>query len=129
MSESTKITAAQESLPERASERAVTAPPVDIYENDDEIMVVADMPGVSSDTINVRFDKDVLVIEGATKDMEGELKALAREFTSTDFRRSFQLAPVVDFEKIAAEIKSGVLIIHLPKSAAVKPRQIKITTS
>ena len=128
MSENTEITAAQESLPERASERAVTTPPVDIYENDDEFMVIADMPGVSSDTIDIHFDKDVLIIEGSTRAVEGELKALAREFTSADFRRSFQLAPVVDVEKIAAEIKGGVLTVRLPKSAAVKPRQIPITT-
>ena len=114
---------------ERVSKRPVITPAVDILENSDEILVVADVPGTTSEGLNIHFDKDQLFIEAsAAEENTEELTPLFREFTSFDYRRIFELAPGIDVEAITADLTSGVLSIHLPKSAATKPRRIPIST-
>jgi len=121
------ITQATEKTPERVSRRAVVTPPVDIYENKDEVLVIADVPGASPEGLNVRFDKDQLFIEATSEPFGEEHNPLFREFGVVDYRRVFELAPVIEVENIKAEIKNGVLAIHLPKSEATKPRKIQVT--
>jgi len=114
---------------ERVSRRAVVTPAVDIFENDDELLVIADVPGATAEGLNLNFDKDQLSIEATTTPPVEGLKPLFREFHGAvvDYRRVFELAPGIDVEKIHAELDQGVLSIHLPKSAATKPRRIQIT--
>lgn len=114
-------------LTERVSKRVVVAPAVDIFENNDEILVIADLPGVTSEGLNIHFDKDQLFIEATAEPLVDGHTPLFREFGSVDYRRIFELAPGIDVEKIAADLKDGMVSIHLPKSAATKPRRIQIT--
>ena len=114
--------------PERVIKRTVISPAVDIFENTEEVLVMADVPGATAEGLDIRFDKDQLFIEAATATQENEHKPLFREFGSVDYRRIFELAPGIDVENINAELKNGVLSVHLPKSAALKPRKIQITT-
>lgn len=126
MSDSINITKTETNTPERVSKRPVVIPAVDIFENKDEILVIADVPGTDSEGLNVHFDKDQLFIEATSGTLEDEVKPLFKEFAKVNYRRVFELAPGIDVENITAELKNGVVSIHLPKSAALKPRKITI---
>lgn len=126
MSEEKNITKPESGAPERASKRPLISPAVDIFENVDEVLVVADMPGATTEGLNLHFDKDQLFIEASTNPVDEGYAPLFREYGSADYRRVFELAPGIDVEKINADLKNGVLSIHLPKSAATKPRKITI---
>jgi len=128
MSQEKNITKTEPGTPERVSRRAVIMPAVDIFENKDEVLVVADVPGADPAGLNVHFDKDQLFIEAATGTEDETHKPLFREFGAVDYRRVFELSPGIDVAAIKAELKNGVLSIHLPKSAAIKPRKIQIAT-
>ena len=65
-------------------------------------------------------------VEDRVKPVIEEQKPLFREFSSIDYRRVFELSPGIDVTAIKAELKNGVLAVHLPKSAAIKPRKIQI---
>jgi len=129
MSDQKNIVKKENESTERVSRKPVVTPAVDIFENNDEILVVADVPGTASEGLNIRFDKDQLFIEASSEGWRSDdMTPLFREFTSFDYRRIFELAPGIDVEKITAELTNGVLSIHLPKSAAIKPRRITIST-
>jgi HSP20 family protein len=127
MSEEQTITKAESNPPERVSKRPVVTPAVDIFENNDELLVIADVPGASSEGLDIHFDKDQLFINASVEPFGEGHAPLFREFTAVDYRRIFELAPGIDAEKITADLKNGVLAIHLPKSAALKPRRIQIS--
>lgn len=127
MSENKEITKQGENLPERTGQGVVVTPPVDIFENKDHILVVADVPGTSTDGVNLRFDQDQLFIEATTGATEEKLNPLFREFGDVTYRRIFELAPGIDVDKITADLKAGVLTITLPKAEALKPRKIEIS--
>ncbi len=126
MSDNRDISARTENQTERVSRRPVVAPSVDIHETADAVVVVADMPGVTQDGLSIDFEKDELRISATTTAVGEGWSPLFREFGQRDYRRAFQLAPGIDVEKIAAELKSGVLTVTLPKAAALKPRQIAV---
>jgi len=120
---------------QRAAIRPTSAPPVDVYENDDEILVVADMPGARSDSVTVKLEKDELYIaavrEGEAQgdgqgDGNGQLLAGGRR--DCEYRRTFLIPRGVDPSGISAEMSQGVLTVHLPKTADVKPRVIQVKT-
>ena len=104
--------------------RQVT-PLVDIYENDDEILLHAEMPGVMKDDITVNIDNGNLTLTGVrsmTKDGAAEWE----EFGDVEYQRAFSVPQSIDVSKVSAELKDGVLALHLPKSEAAKPKQIEI---
>ncbi len=102
-------------------------PAVDIWETEDGLKLVADIPGVEKNSLNIDIDQGILTIEGKTNESRrGE--TLFREFELASYYRQFQLPAEIDTEKIAAELKNGVLTLQLPKSEAAKPRRIEITT-
>lgn len=108
----------------REQERFV-APPVDIYETQEELVVMADLPGVSKDHLNIRVDGGLLSIQGKSMHtIRGDL--LHGEYQLVDFFRQFELSEAVNQGKIAAELKHGVLTLHLPKAEKAKPRQVEI---
>jgi len=110
---------------ENVSERPTMRPPVDIYENREEYLVVADLPGVGSDALEINLDADRLTLTGKTPhETPGEV--VEREYRLFDYSRTFQLPNVVDRAKVSAELKNGVLTLHLPKVEAVKPRRIEV---
>ena len=110
---------------EQVHEAPTVSPRVDIYENDGEILLVADMPGVGQEDIALRLDKNELTIEGQRSNLI-EATVLAAEYRPYDYRRVFTVPNTIDPEKIHAELKEGVLTVHLTKSAAYKPREIKV---
>jgi len=108
----------------RNHERYV-APPVDIYETRDGLVVLADLPGVAQETLDVRVDHNVLTIRGhARHGVPGEVTY--REYELVNFFRQFALSDTVDQSHITADLKSGVLTLHLPKAPEAKPRQIAV---
>jgi len=103
----------------------VVAPPVDVYENREEFLLIADMPGVVREDLRIHLDKGQLTIQaGRPESARGKL--LAAEARATDYRRAFSVPQGIDVDKIAADLKDGVLYVHLPKSAELKPRQIQV---
>ena len=115
----------REDYAEALDQRPTMAPSVDIYENADEVLLVADLPGVEKDNIDIRLEKGELTIE-AKRRKAPEGSALASEFRTFDFRRAFLVPRGINPEGIAADMASGVLKVHLPKAAALKPRQIAV---
>jgi HSP20 family molecular chaperone IbpA len=111
--------------------RLAVRPRVDVFENDAEYLVVADVPGVTKDAIDVRFEEGELRLEArrAAAAPAQDTRALAEEYRAADFRRAFAMPEGVDAEKIDAELANGVLRLHLPKSAARRPRRIDIRAS
>ena len=126
MSDNKDIAVRTDSTPERVSRRPVVAPAVDIYENADAIVLLADLPGVPQDGVSLNFEKDELRIDATTRNLSESGSSLFSEFAPRDYRRAFQLAAGIDVENITADLKSGVLTVTLPKAAALKPRRIVI---
>jgi HSP20 family protein len=115
----------EEQIPETRENARTLVPPVDIFETDDGLAVVADMPGVDKESIGIDVDKNVLTIRGTAK--SGLEKEIAyREFELLNFHRQFQLSDKVDVEKIKAEMKYGVLTVHLPRVAEQQPKKIEV---
>ena len=106
------------------------SPVVDIYEADDELVLVAEVPGVEKDDISVQVDKGVLTLEAEAKcDVPGEDYARTYvSFQPGQFFRAFALGDEIDREKISASASSGVLTVRLPKAAGAKSRKIDIKT-
>ena len=101
-------------------------PLVDIWENDQGLTVVADMPGVSADGLNVDLRDNVLTIYGKVLPDTTERRVLIREYEVGDFYRQFSLSEHIDQEKITAAMKDGVLTLTLPKQAPAQPRKINV---
>jgi HSP20 family protein len=104
-------------------------PVVDIVERSDELLIFADMPGVKVDQVDIRFEDGSLRIHGRVDSREvPDARSLLREYGVGDFFREFQVSETIDVAKITAELEDGVLVVHLPKVGAVKPRKIEVTT-
>lgn len=101
------------------------APPVDIFETEDALNVVADLPGVSRDAVDIRVEDGILTIKGKASYIP-PANALREEFHLQGYYRQFQLSDMVDQERISAESKNGVLTVKLPKAEKTKPRQIQV---
>lgn len=110
---------------ENVEQRATEIPRVDVYENGQELLLIADLPGVAKDDLGIRVDQDEMVLEGRRKSTSPG-SPLAAEFTLADFRRAFRLPQGIDREHIEAELKAGVLRLHLPKAASLRPRRIQV---
>ena len=106
----------------------IIRPAVDIFETDQGLTLVADLPGVIKEDLSIDIDQELLTIEANAK---SQLKGdpVLREFLHGTFYRQFQLPDEIDSGKISAELKRGVLTLNLPKSEAAKPRRIEITTA
>jgi HSP20 family protein len=106
-------------------------PAVDIYENDQEIVLKADLPDVNPKDVEVRVEDSTLFLKGERK-FENEVKEEnfhRIERTYGTFARSFVLPRTVAAEKIAADYKNGVLVIKMPKREESKPKQIKVSVN
>lgn len=106
----------------------VYVPRVDVRENAEAFIVVADLPGADEKSVEATVQKRVLTIEGWTqleKPQGGE--ELGREFGAGRFRRDFTLPDAVDPERIQARVKNGVLTVTTPKKDEVKARKIQVT--
>ena len=114
--------------PENVSERPAVAALVDVYENAKELLLIADLPGVKKEDLDIRVDADSLTVE-ARRDAQPTGSLVAAEYRPYDFRRTFTVPPGIDREKIEAELEAGVLRLHLPKEERVQPRKIPIRAS
>jgi HSP20 family molecular chaperone IbpA len=102
-------------------------PPVDIFEDAEGITLMADMPGVSRERLNIEVDKDMLLVEGDARiDMPEGMEAVHADVRSTSYRRSFALSSGLEVDKIDASIKDGVLNVRIPKRPEVRPRKIEV---
>lgn len=110
---------------ESVSERATIPPAVDIYENSNEYLVIADLPAVAKDDLSIHLEDSQLTIEGKVGSEPGD-NAVERELRLVDYRRTFELPRFIDREQVSAEFTNGVLSLHLPKADAVKPRRIEV---
>ena len=116
-----------ESSAERTRDRLAFVPRADIYETDDEIVVVADMPGVDGDTVDITLENNVLTINGYVELAEPEGYTLAyAEYRVGDYQRAFSLSDEIDREKIEAKLKDGVLRLRLPKVTEAIVRKIAV---
>ena len=103
----------------------IVTPRVDVLETEDEFLVLADMPGVRPEDVDVRFEKGELTVHGQ-RPASAAGKAAYREFETTSYHRAFAVAETIAADKISAELKGGVLTVRLPKVEAVKPRRITV---
>ena len=109
----------------------VFSPSTDIFENENVITVLADMPGVRADNLRVDLRERVLTLEGHAEapEAENEEKILSEYTSSGTFYRQFTLSDTIDQSKIEATLHDGVLRVTLPKVEEAKPRQIEIKTT
>ena len=125
MNDKAELVKSDTEIVEQSRRIPTVSPLVDIYENDDEILLHADMPGVVKDNIKVNIDNGTLTLS-AVRNLETKKSATWEEFGNVEYKRSFSVPQTIDVSKVDAELKDGVLRLHLPKSEAVKPRQIEI---
>ena len=113
------------------AERIGFSPAVDIDENENQIILQADLPGVAEKDIEVKVHDGVLLLSGVRQEEkeENEKGFLYRERSSGSFHRQFRLGPQVDANGIEASFNNGVLTVTLPKKAEAQPRQIPVATN
>jgi HSP20 family protein len=100
-------------------------PPVDIYETENGLVVVADLPGVCKDGLEIGVEKDVLTIRGVSRDgLPGNV--IYGEFELPSYFRQFELSDKVDQGRITAELKHGVLTLSLPRAEEAQPKKIEV---
>lgn len=97
---------------EALDKREQVAPPVDVFENKDEILVLADLPGVAPTDVSIHFEKGQIAIGGRADGF--------------DYKRTFVVPSGIDADQINAKMENGVLRVALPKSQAAKPRMIEV---
>lgn len=112
---------------EPTSSRLRFRPDVDILERPDELTVLADMPGTRAEDVDIQFENGTLTLHAKVGERGSEeIGYLSREYGVGDFHRTFEVSEIVDSARISAEYEDGVLILHLPKTEAVKPRKIAV---
>jgi HSP20 family protein len=107
------------------------SPAVDILENENELKVIAEVPGMELKDIEVTFENNILTIKGERRfeheTKEKDYHRVEREYGT--FNRSFSVPPVVDADRIRADYKDGMLNIILPKKEVAKPKGIRVNAA
>ena len=102
-------------------------PPADIYETEDGLAVVLEMPGVEKKDLDVSLENDVLRVDGRIDFSKyQEMEPVYAEYNVGHYARSFSLSDRIDREGISANLEDGVLTLTLPKAKAAQPRKISI---
>ena len=128
MSQDNTISTNKQSAAEPTTNRPVVAPAVDIYENEREYLVLADLPGVPHDGVQIRFENGELSLDARRQSEEAD-DYVGNEIQLADYRRLFRIPETVDSEKIDAKLSNGVLHLVLPKASKARPRQISVKAS
>lgn len=102
------------------------SPAVDIHQNEEAITLVADLPGVSRENLDIDLKDSILTVTGTVVEPEGSARPVYREYGIGGYLRRFTLSDKIDQGKISAQMKDGVLTVVLPKADALKPRKIEI---
>ena len=113
-------------VPVRPAARITFTPRVDILENDEELILLADVPGVKLEDMEVRFEKGELTLHGRCPARAYTPRSLGGEYDVGDFYRVFSLSEHLDSTRITAELVQGVLTVRLPKTEAAKPKRIAV---
>jgi HSP20 family protein len=117
-----------ESKQETTIPARVFVPATDIFETDDVLTVILEMPGINKDKVDVKVENDVLQIEGWIDFSRYEgLQPVYTEYNIGNYARSFQLSSKIDQDRISAELRDGVMTLVLPKSEKAKPRKIAVS--
>jgi HSP20 family protein len=126
MSDNTAATRATQA----ARPEALLLPPVDVIENGTGIILYADLPGVSKDTLSVHVEADTLTIEGRLSLAVPEgLEVSHAEVSLPGYRRTFTLSRELDTTKVSAEFKQGLLTLRIPKAESAQPRKIAVSVA
>lgn len=113
---------------DREPAQPFVVPPVDVFENEAGITLLADLPGVSRDRLGVRVDGDTLLVEAtATTAGPKEMQLVYGEAQYPSYRRQFTLSRELDASRIEAVLKDGVLKLSIPKLDEAKPRRIEVS--
>ena len=114
---------------EQTQSGLIFTPNVDIFETDNEITLLADIPGVTADNLTIDLRENILTLTGEVAPFEGANEEdILVEYEIGKYYRQFNLSSVIDQSKIDAKLNDGVLRLSLPKVEEVKPRQIEIKT-
>ena len=121
-------------MPVAGANAALWYPRVDLREHDQEFVLVADLPGLHQDDINISVENNLLTLQGQRtvehEDQNGHHGyAHYHERASGTFCRRFTLGAAVDAEQITATYKAGVLEVHIPKTAAAQPKRIAVQSA
>ncbi|NLO31736.1 MAG: Hsp20/alpha crystallin family protein [Candidatus Hydrogenedentes bacterium] len=128
MKETTVPATVDSNVPETREDTRVLVPPVDIFETETGLVVVADLPGVKKEDVDVNVEKNVLTLKAnASHHLNDSLSS--REFNLRPFYRQFQLSEAVDQAGISAEMKYGMLTIHLHKVKEQQRRKIEVSVA
>ena len=120
-----EIAKKEEKTIEKTRELRTAIPSVDIYENEDEILLHADMPGVKKGDVSINIDNGTLSLSGVRR-FGNKGVSTWEELFDVEYVRRFSVPQSIDVKNVNAELKDGVLKLHLPKSEAAKPKMIEI---
>ncbi len=119
-------TQSQQGLPESTRGAHYITPRVDIYETEDELILYADVPGVRPEDIDLRYERNELLLHAHVRPGDLPSHLLAHEYEVGDFYRVFQIHEAIDPSRISADCKKGVLTVHLPKSDTARPKHVRV---
>lgn len=112
---------------EKAERSPVYVPLTDIYEENEAIVIVSEMPGVDEKNLDISIENDVLTLIGKQSTITtGGYHIIHRGYRPGTYKRSFNILTEVDQDRIKASLKEGILTVTLPKSEKAKPRKIKV---
>jgi len=120
-------TASTSAADEYEQQRAVL-PAIDVFEDDSGITLLADMPGVPKEQLEIKVEGEAVLIEGSAQPRTPDgLEAIYAEVRVPRYRRSFALSRELDTTGIKANLKDGVLTLRIPKQAHAQPRRVAVT--
>jgi HSP20 family molecular chaperone IbpA len=112
---------------ERTRAKRLYTPAVDIIESREDLLLVADMPGVDENSVDITLEKDILTVYGKVEpEVPQHHRLVSSEYGIGDYQRSFTLSDEIDRERIKAGVKDGVLRLTLPKAEKAKTRRIPV---
>jgi HSP20 family protein len=127
MSEKTAVMKKEDTQLKPTLQLRSIAPEVDILENEDEILLYADLPGVTREDLSIHVDNGKLTLTGIRK-LKAEGSAVWEELGDVEYHRVFSVPQSIDTGNISAELRDGVLKLHMAKSSGAKPKKIEIKT-
>lgn len=120
------ISEKHEEGPEPTRQVPVFSPRFDIVETESDLTLYGDLPGVTHDSLDIRYENEQLIIHGKVPPRNEAVRFLREEYGIGDFQRTFSVGESIDPERISAELHNGVLTLKLPKAEAQKPRRIHV---
>ena len=120
-------TPASSGTQQQQAQQRYVVPPVDVFENEASITLLADLPGVQREQLHIRVDGDTLVLEATAQTGGPEnMELVYGEAQCPAYRRQFTLSRELDTGRIEAQLRDGVLRLNIPKSEAARPRRIEV---